>query len=294
MFDFKSRKIIKMPNIKSNGKKCFILATGASLIDFDLDLIKDEFKLGFGFCFLHPKINSGFLDAYVLLDNYHNNNFNANFPKDILIKGKDNAFSLYKKIIELEIPNLFINYNNYSVIKKEFGDVFNKSFFFKINSNLNKIEFNSGKKRFLTFPSTIITSIQIAVSLGFKDIYILGAGYTYKPVNLYHFYDTYSSTDFKDTKLFIKKSKNFINERKKISGKDIGFMSLVKKFDKYYALFYENRKDDDHHYIFHKKLDLIAKKNDVSITNVVPKNFDSKIYNKISSQKLKKILINEM
>ena len=68
-----------MPNIKSNGKKCFILATGASLIDFDLDLIKDEFKLGFGFCFLHPKINSGFLDAYVLLDNYHNNNFNYTF-----------------------------------------------------------------------------------------------------------------------------------------------------------------------------------------------------------------------
>lgn len=291
-FDFESKSILnKNLNLKNSNKRCFIIATGASLIDFDLDLIRDEYKIGFGFCFLHPKIKKGYLDSYVLLDNYLNNNNNDNFPKKIIQKDKNKAYSLYSHVLDLEIPNLLINYSNRKILKKEFGNKFDNAFYFKINSSDQKINFSSLDKRILTFPSTIIITIQIAIEMGFKEIYLLGAGYTYSPANLYHFYDTFSlKEESNNKKLFNDKAIEFISKRKRITGKDIGFSSSRFKFNKYFGLFYENRDINNKHYEYHKRLNILAKSKGVKIHNVIPEKFKSKIYSKISTKKLKKKL----
>ncbi len=291
LFDFNSKIILaKNKNLNPKKDRCFIIATGASLLDFDLDLIENEFKIGFGFCFLHPQIKKGFLDSYVFLDNYTNNNENANFPKQIIQKNRDKAYSLYSHVLDLEIPNLFINYKNRKILKKKFGNKFDDSFNFKVNPNENEIEYTLLNKRFKTFPSTIITTIQIAIAMGFKEIYMLGAGYTYSPVNLYHFYDSFSESNKITINLFHKKAKEFIKKRKIIHGKDIGYMNHVSKFNRHHGLFFENRKCNDSHYIFHKKLKSYADNLGVSIFNVTPKNFSSHIYNELKSAELKKIL----
>ena len=45
-FDFNSKSILaKNKNLKNKKDRCFIIATGASLLDFDLDLIENEFKI---------------------------------------------------------------------------------------------------------------------------------------------------------------------------------------------------------------------------------------------------------
>lgn len=291
LFDFNSKSILaKNKNLKNKKDRCFIIATGASLLDFDLDLIENEFKIGFGFCFLHPQIKKGFLDSYVFLDNYLNNNENVNFPQQIIQKDYDKAFSLYSHVLDLEIPNLFINYKNRKILKKIFGNKFDNSFYFKVNSNENEIENTLLNKRFKTFPSTIITTIQIAISMGFKEIYMLGAGYTYNPVNLYHFYDSFSEPNDISINLFNKKAKGFIKKRKIVTSKDLGYMNHISKFNRHYGLFFENRKSNDSHYIFHKKLKSLADRLGVSIVNVSPKNFSSHIYDEIKSVDIKKIL----
>ena len=249
-------------------------------------MIENEFKIGFGFCFLHPQIKKGFLDSYVFLDNYLNNNENVNFPQQIIQKDYDKASSLYSHVLDLEIPNLFINYKNRKILKKIFGNKFDNSFYFKVNSNENEIENTLLNKRFKTFPSTIITTIQIAISMGFKEIYMLGAGYTYNPVNLYHFYDSFSEPSDITINLFDKKANEFIKTRKINNDKNIGYMNHVSKFNRHYGLFFENRKSNDSHYIFHKKLKEFADNLGVSIYNIVPKNFSSPIYNELNQSEL--------
>ncbi len=291
IFDFNSKSILaKNKNLKLKKDRCFLIATGASLLDFDLDLIENEFKIGFGFCFLHPQIKKGFLDSYVFLDNYFNNNENINFPQQIIKKDCDKAYSFYNYVLDLEIPNLFINYKNRKILKKIFGNKFDDSFYFKVNPNENEIEHTLLNKRFKTFPSTIVTTIQIAISMGFKEIYMLGSGYTYSPVNLYHFYDSFSESSDITINLFNKKAKEFIKKRKIISDKDIGYMNHVSKFNRHYGLFFENRKSNDSHYIFHKKVKEFADNLGVSIFNVTPKNFSSPIYTELKSFDIKKIL----
>ena len=119
---------------------------------------------------------------------------------------------------------------------------------------------------------------------------MLGAGYTYSPVNLYHFYDSFSESNKITINLFHKKAKEFIKKRKIIHGKDIGYMNHVSKFNRHHGLFFENRKCNESHYIFHKKLKSYADNLGVSIFNVTPKNFSSHIYNELKSAELKKIL----
>ena len=115
---------------------------------------------------------------------------------------------------------------------------------------------------------------------------MLGAGYTYNPVNLYHFYDSFSEPSDITINLFDKKANEFIKTRKINNNKDVGYMNHVSKFNRHYGLFFENRKSNDSHYVFHKKLKEFADNLGVSIYNIVPKNFSSPIYNELNQSEL--------
>jgi hypothetical protein len=295
-FDFKGQKLlnknINVYDLKKN-KRCFIIATGTSLMEVDLSLLKNEFKLGLGFGFLHDQIDKDFYDGYVLLDKFLNNNKNINFPKELNAKNMDDqANKMYSYISKMNIPFLFINRDNYSFVKNLFPDMLNSAYFFKCNSSEQiNITNTNLLKRFYTYPSTLITSIQIALKMGFKEIYLLGAGYTYVPRNLYHFYDGFIQKNSNDYENVLLKANEFLKERIKANpNKDLKLVRLFKNNSNYYSLFSRNVPDQDSHYQAHRQIKSLAKSMDSKIINIVPEGFKSKIYDSIKWSKLKSSL----
>lgn len=295
LIDFRGKDLLlnnnKLVNINKN-KRCFVIATGTSLMDVDLSLLKNEFKIGFGFGFLHHQIHNNFYDLYVLLDNYLNNNKNNNFPKSLNAENiDDQANKMYSYISKMDIPYLFINRNNYYYVKKLFPKMLNNAYFFKCSLgkiSKDKIDLT---KRFNTYPSTMVTSLQIALEMGFKEIYILGAGFTYIPRNLYHFYDGFIKDSSQDLDLVKSKASKFLDNRQNLNpNKKLNFKRLIKNNKKYYGLFTEHVSSDDPHYQAHAQIKLLAESYECDIFNVVPEGFDSKIYKKIKWSKLKSSL----
>ena len=288
---FLLKKNKKLFNLNQN-KRCFVIATGTSLMEADLSLLKNEFKIGFGFGFLHHQIHSNFYDLYVLLDNFLNNNKNKSFPKSLNAENMDDqANIMYSYISKMDIPYLFINRNNYSYVKKFFPKMLNNAYFFKCSIgkiNKDKIDLT---KRFKTYPSTMIASLQIALEMGFKEIYILGAGFTYTPRNLYHFYDGFIEDSSQDLDLVKSKASKFLDNRQNLNpNKKLNLKRLIKNNKKYYGLFTEHVSLDDPHYQAHAQIKLLAESYECDIFNVVPEGFDSKIYKKIKWSDLEKKL----
>ena len=287
---FLLKKNKKLINLNKN-KRCFVIATGTSLMEADLSLLKNEFKIGFGFGFLHDQIHSNFYDLYVLLDNYLNNNKNKSFPKSLNAENMDDqANIMYSYISKMDIPYLFINRNNYFYVKNFFPKMLNNAYFFKCSHgeiNKDKIDLT---KRFKTYPSTMIASLQIALEMGFKEIYILGAGFTYTPRNMYHFYDGFIEDSSQDLDLVKSKASKFLNNRQNLNpNKKLNFKRLIKN-KKYYGLFTEDVSLDDPHYQAHAQIKLLAESYECDIFNVAPEGFDSQIYKKIKWENLKKML----
>lgn len=295
-FDFKGKKLLKknkdLNNTKKN-KRCFVIATGTSLMDLDLSLLKNEFKIGFGFGFLHDQIKNDFYDLYILLDKYLNNNKNKSFPKSLNADNMDDqANKMYSFISNMNIPYLFINRANYYYVKKFFPKMLNKAYFFKCEHsgkiNGTKVDLT---KRFNSYPSTMITSLQIALEMGFKEIYIIGAGYTYSPRNLYHFYDGFIENTSQNSKIVIDKANSFLEKRRKLNpNKKLNFEGLIKNNNNYHGLFSQNVEIYDSHYQAHRQIKSLAKSMDSKIINIVPEGFESKIYDSIKWSKLKSSL----
>lgn len=295
IFDFKGHKLLSknknIYDIKKN-ERCFIIATGTSLVEADLKLLKNEFKIGLGFGFVHDDIDNDFYDAYVFLDKYLNINKNTNFPKNLNVKNmNDQAHKMYSSISNMKIPFLFINRDNYSHVKKFFPGMSNSAYFFKCNSseNINKKKVDLSK-RFYTYPSTLITSIQIALKMGFKEIYLLGTGFTYSPRNLYHFYDGFIDKKSANREKSLLKANKFIQKRNNISKKNIKLVRLVKDKSNYYGLFSQFVSLDDSNYQANVQIKLLAESMGCEIFNVVPEGFQSKIYNKVKWSRLIKSL----
>ena len=295
LIDFKGKFLLKknkkLFNLNKN-KRCFVIAPGTSLMEADLSLLKNEFKIGFGFGFLHHQIHNNFYDLYVFLDSYLNNNKNKSFPKRLNAENMDDqAHIMYSYISKMDIPYLFINRNNYSYVKSSFPKMLNNAYFFKCSHgeiNKDKIDLT---KRFKTYPSTMIVSLQIALEMGFKEIYILGAGFTYTPRNLYHFYDGFIEDSSQDLDLIKSKASKFLNNKQNLNpNKKLNFKRLIKKNKKYYGLFTEHTSLDDPHYQAHAQIKSLAESYECDIFNVAPEGFDSQIYKKIKWENLKKML----
>lgn len=295
LIDFRGKVLLsknkKVLNIHKN-KRCFIIATGTSLMDADLSLLKNEFKIGFGFGFLHHQIHNNFYDLYVLLDNYLNNNKNKSFPKGLNAENMDDqANKMYSYISKMDIPYLFINRNNYPYVKKLFPKMLDNAYFFKCSLGAISKDKTDLTKRYNTYPSTMVASLQIALEMGFKEIYILGAGFTYTPRNLYHFYDGFIKDSYQDLDLVKSEASKFLDNRQNLNpNKKLNFKRLIKNNKKYYGLFTEHVSLNDPHYQAHAQIKLLAESYECDIFNVVPEGFDSKIYKKIKWSDLEKKL----
>lgn len=299
LIDWKGHSLLKnnekLKDLHKN-KRCFIIATGASLLELDLSKLKNEFTFGFNFIFLHEEFMKKNLKYYLIGDVYKNVSNNLCFPKALNIKKRsDQPFTMFSEMFKMnDDTTLIINRKNASAVNKHFKAHAKRPYYFKPNIGLLKndcIPDIDLKKRFVTHPGSIFMAIQIAIYMGFKEIYLAGAGYSYYPANEYHFYDSFEA----DAKLGYdeaeESAKLYISQRNKKSSGKLEYLRLVRNKEKYYGIFSQKKSLDDEQYKVHSKIKSIAESNGVKILNIVPDGYESPIYEKISWEKVVKEVI---
>lgn len=146
------------------GERCFIVGTGTSILEQDLTLLKNEHVIALSQLYNHkdyPTINP----EYHIFSgiNHHR------LGEKILIE--------YYKEVESKInPNtkLFINYTDKNDIEKQ-GLLKNWDIYYcEFTKNINNINGFAADKALYSSQSISIMAIQIAIIMGFKEIYLVG------------------------------------------------------------------------------------------------------------------------
>lgn len=145
----------------ASGKRCFIVGSGPSLTMEQLDAIKDED------CFGANRI-------YKLFDK------TAWRPKYYVIQDRyDQTKGVYEK---LDVENFFVS----DFYWKEHGMINPRAICFHINRTLRQtsnLPFSEDISKFVQAASTVTFSmIQMAVYMGYKEIYLIGMDHTYANV----------------------------------------------------------------------------------------------------------------
>jgi hypothetical protein len=140
--------------------------------------------------------------------------------------------------------------------------------------NLNKHSLAYDITKGISFTGgAVFTMIALSAYMGFKEIYLLGCGYTYSPIQLYHFYNR--------PKISKKHTKSEINNRieKFIQENDGLKLFGIEEDDEFIYPLFVTDSPVNH---FHFELKKYFEGKGIKIYNVVPEGFESPIYEKIS------------
>lgn len=298
-----SKKLMNRNSMLKNkfvGRRCFALLTGESLNCIDISKLKGEYTAGIGFLFLDKNIIdlplSFFMNCEVgkAMDKAPGS---INWPEKIIPSGgKNQGFIFLKKMKEHFIDNgtvTFLNANKISYYKKTGFFHFGEPNVFYIKSNPN---FFSAKdpslditKRFDGGEGGVFNLILLLIYMGFKEIFLVGAGYTYEPVYLLHYYDNpVYPKDLGREKAEIE-ARKYIEVRNQEADIVLEYYGLLEKRD-HYRMICVQRKSHTNHKNQHEILNNFAKTQGVKIHNIVPEGFESPIYEKISWTEVEKKL----
>lgn len=288
--DFEGRKRLKKNITLYNlyeGKRVFFLGTGESLETININMLKNEYTLGANLIFLHNHIKQIDLNFYLNLDSYTSSipQWPEGYWESPGYKGKE---KVYKEIDESFRNNtaLILPSDNYKCINNV---IKNKTKFFvtvKKKLNLNnglpyKTELDLTKRR-ISGGSSFYFSIQVLIYMGFKEIYLCGAGYTYNPEYVLHFYDNIVFPKSMGKEEAIHRIKNVIEIRREKGG-SVEYYGLLEKGDLYRGICVRRKNENNpQHYQYHRQINKYAKSQGVRIINIVPYGFDSPVYEKIS------------
>lgn len=294
IFDFPGKKrLTKNIALKNlhEGQRAFLLLTGESLQHIDIVKFKDEIVFGVGFIFLHEDIKKINLNFYINTEPSKSlSPSNPNWPKSHLGPLENRGIVRFYQEVDKRLENktaLILNSDNYKHIANNnlFKD--KTKYFIKTKKDLcldNQIPYDiiaDLTKRSVSGGGSIFFAILIMMYMGFKEIYLCGAGYTYQPIYMYHFYDNvvYPKN--------MGKQKAEIEARKAIvvrnckSNSILEFNGLFEKENLYRAVCV-SRSAHDLHKEKHRILNNYAKSQGVKIYNIIPDGFESPVYEKIS------------
>lgn len=144
------------------GERCFILGTGPSLKRVNTEMLKDEVLFGVNYLYLSDIVDSISLNYYCLYDEkYHGS------------RKKDTLEAMNK------LPNtiFFLRTNAFDAMNS--SNVNTDNIFYQ---NCNLFQYNDliecDMTRNMTGPfNVVIACLQIAIYMGFKDIYLLGCDF---------------------------------------------------------------------------------------------------------------------
>jgi len=167
-------------------ERCFVVGTGPSINNQDLTLLKNDFVIGVSGLFQHKDIDSLSPEYYVLPPVFrgHGENFDEN---DFISMLQDMDASLDSSTV------LFLDVYDKKYIEKY--NIFRKKTIKWLNYLPWRRGVSIGEIKLLEMPSIVSVSevaIQIAIYLGFKEIYLLGFDHSWQTGIFNHFNDDYN------------------------------------------------------------------------------------------------------
>ena len=304
---FSKRLMSKNLTLKNRyeGERGFLLLSGESLNCIDISKLKGEYTGGCGLLFLNKDVRDLPLSFYLqveagpIMDKSNRPGW-ANWPEEsIPSKGSSRAYIFLEKIKEHFIDKgtiTFLDANKIAYYRRirlfNFSEpnVFyiklNPYFFTAKNPNMDLT------KRFTGGEGSVFNIILIMIYMGFKEIYLVGAGYTYEPIYQDHFYDNLVFPKSMGKQVVEIEAMKAIEARNKRLGITLEYYGLFEK-DDFYRSICVRRKEHDIHKDRHRILNNYAKSQDVKIYNIVPDGFESPIYEKISWQDVESKILSD-
>jgi len=294
LFDFNGRKRLKKNIILNDsylGKRAFFLLTGESLQQVNINKLKDEYTFGTGFIFLHKDIGEINLTFYMNIE--PSKTFRAGLPQwpksHLGPLGHEGIVAFYREI-DARFKNktiLILNSDNYKYIENNNFFKNKTKYFVKGKKYLHVIEgvpyqtIADLTKRSISGGGSLLFFILIMMYMGFKEIYLCGAGYTYEPAYVLHFYDNFVFPKSMGKVKAENEARKAIDIRNKKIPSNYEYYGLFEKDDLYRGI-YTKRMDYDSNKNKHRILNDYARSQGVKIYNIVPDEFESPIYEKIS------------
>lgn len=181
---------------KYRGKRIFILGNGASLNDIDLSLLKDEYTISCNYIALHKDFSK--LDLCFFADPSSKRSIWATPTRGPVPTGtvKNGFRLLHDKTRPMKTQFVFnVTMKNFIEQNRLFSD--HEVFYVMAGDGLiesKKVETDLTKP-ISTMDGALYFMINLALYMGFKDIYLCGCGYTYYPQQSGHFYEDWTKED---------------------------------------------------------------------------------------------------
>lgn len=162
------------------GKRCFIIATGPSLTVDDLELIKNEYCIGVNSC-IKAFSKTDWRPTYLCIsdqrvwDSIGREVDSVTKEIETLFLGRPGIKSNSENVVYFsrdERPSTYIETEFYKKYKKK-----NEKYDFYISQHMNRY--------FCDGPTVVFTAIQLAIYMGFSEIYLLGTDCNYTGGNAY-------------------------------------------------------------------------------------------------------------
>lgn len=180
-------------NIKLKGKyhgRIFIILTGSTVNHIDLTPLKNEYVMGVNRAFLHPDWSKIKVDFFTLVDNwdYHRFASMAWITDVCFAKSRKEMKSFFDISASLYLENDNRNFeyrDKYKLFEKcNIHYVYGKGAFSNVDDVRGDIH-----KSVNTRCGSLYFAVSLAVYLGFKEVYLIGADYFNVPLTVGHFYD---------------------------------------------------------------------------------------------------------
>jgi len=261
------------------GQRFVIFGNGLSILEADIENIKGCVTFGCNEIYQHPDFASFGLDYYTVGEPYYGPILGRKYLEDVvkLYSEINNAFAS-PKTTHLYHATLRAFFNERSLLQGV-----SQYYYVARSSNLE----SKNQPEDLTKPiyfshGAIELMIVAAIYMGAKEIYIVGCGYTYSPVQELHFYDSPSI----DNLCTVDKLADFERELlSKYQDREIEkFIEVSGR--QYYSL---TRERAAAHYEKYWHLQAYAGSHGVRIVNVTPDRFTSPVFEKINMSEFMKL-----
>jgi hypothetical protein len=277
---------------RHKGERAFLLLTGESIQHINIKKLENEITYGSNLIILHQDIKDIDLTYFSNLDdNRILKSGLPQWPADQLGDLGDNGALKFYREINNRLPistTLILNSINYKYYKNEpsFND--RNIIFCKKGKNLKldstkPIDLVADMTKRLQGGGSVYYSLLTLMYMGFKEIYLCGAGYTYEPMYYWHFYDIEHnifpmSMNEEEVCSTIKDNLNIINNE---CDAKLEFLGLLNK-DGYYRGITGYKQKYNDALRGHNVINDFAASKGVRIINITPDGFESPVYEKIS------------
>jgi len=289
--DYKTKQIIEKNadlNNKYFGEKIFLLMSGESISRIDISQLKGEFTFGVNWSFIHEEIlnlpltfylGSMFSEkCYLKPDKY-----NWTRPPEWTV---EMAHDTIKETLICKGTKVFFRADHFRVYQNRYGyDINNKNtHFIKGNKKFDLVQPPETHldKRFSIIDGSIFTSVIMLINMGFKEIYLCGAGYTYSPLYYLHFYDNFTFPVTLGKDKAVTEAQKAIESRNKKIDTRLEYYGLLEKGDLFRGIYIRRVNKDYPLWKKHRLLNKYAKSQGVKILNITPEAFESPVYEKIN------------